>query len=520
MNEGWRERLIIAPHVAFVVVAALAMGGVLYGASGRLIFPIDDAYINVGLGRRFFDGTARGEFPSGTTAFGWSLLFGALASLIGRWVIVVVFVANVVGGLWAISLLARLLPQRGRSLPDMLFLLWAVFFINLPFLAVLGMEHLWDAAFVIAALAAMARLIEGGKDRDGLQLAAFVFLAGLCRQETIALGLAIAVVLAAHRFYRWAALVLVAEALPILAQGALQLLQGKSFTANPVAIKADVGETAYQVAAHIYGRLIYLTVPMDVSLCIGAATIVLFILLILPTSGRVAAARALAVTTLVYTFGHLAFGGTGWLGRYQTPIVASAAAMLAIALPDLGRAWTATTNRLLYIPALLFGVAWTAVDNERFDSLVHLPAISREVADQMCRISDVVGQAPKDEPVILNDVGCTTFFRDNPIVDLFGLTAHDVRALGGMHGLKRGDIEALARRRGAKMAVVYKSWFEERIPDDWVEVGSWTTPTNKYAADRTITIYATRAEWRDEVANRWRAYVRNAGKLNGVQFDG
>jgi hypothetical protein len=299
----------------------------------------------------------------------------------------------------------------------------------------------------------------------------------------------------------------------------MQLLQGKSFTANPVAIKADAGETAYQIAARIYSRLVYLTVPMDVSLCIGAATIVLFILLVLPPSGRVAAARALAATALIYTFGHLAFGGTGWLGRYQTPIVACTVAMLAVALPDLGRAWTASANRLLYIPALLFGVTWTAVDNERFVSLVHLPAISREVADQMCRISDLVGQVPADEPVILNDVGCTTFFRDNAIVDLYGLTSHDVRALGGMHSLKRGDVEALARRRGAKMAVIYKSWFEDRIPDDWVEVGSWTIPTNKYAADRTITIYATRPDWRDEVASRWRAYVR-IGKPNGVQFDG
>src|SRR4029450_5355727 len=89
-----------------------------------------------------------------------------------------------------------------------------------------------------------------------------------------------------------------------------------------------------------------------------------------------------------------------------------------------------------------------------------------------------------------------------------------------MHGPKRGDIETLARRRSAKMVILYKSWFNDRIPDDWVEVGSWTIPMNKYAADRTITIYATRPDWRDEVASRWRAYVRNAGKPNGGQVDG
>ena len=51
-------------HLAFVALTALAVIAVLYGNGGHFVLPSDDAYINMGLGRRFFEGTARGEFPS------------------------------------------------------------------------------------------------------------------------------------------------------------------------------------------------------------------------------------------------------------------------------------------------------------------------------------------------------------------------------------------------------------------------------------------------------------------------
>ena len=81
-----------------------------------------------------------------------------------------------------------------RTFLEVVFLIWATLFIGLPLLAVLGMEHLWHAAFLIAAVAALARLLERDEARDGRQLVVFVLLAALCRQETMLFGIAIALV--------------------------------------------------------------------------------------------------------------------------------------------------------------------------------------------------------------------------------------------------------------------------------------------------------------------------------------
>ena len=517
MHRDRLQRLVTAPHLVFVALVVLGVIDIWHGASGRLVFPSDDAYINAGLGRRWFEGTALGEFPSGTTSFGWSVLFGAVASLVGDGVIAVVLVVNVIGGLWIVSLLTGLLPQRGQSVPEILFLIWSVLFLGLPLLAVLGMEHLWDAAFVIAALMAMAKLIEDGQARHGNRLALFILLAALCRQETMFLGIAIAVVLVVHRFWRHAATALAAAFLPVIVQGAVQLLQGRAFSANPIAIKASVALTPAAIPDLFATKLNYAVIPVDVALSIAATTVVLFLLLLRPATGRLAAARAVAVTSLMYIFAHLLFAQTGWLGRYQTPILACAVTVLALVFPALSLQWKTAADKLLYVPALLFALLWTAWTTQRNVVFSDLEAVSREVASQMCRIRDIASLAPKNEPVILNDVGCTTFYLDNPILDLFGLTTYEARTLGGRLGISKDNIDRLARRHGAKMAMIYKPWFENRVPDDWVEVGSWTTSTTRYAALPTVTIYATAPQWRDEVANRWRTNVRTAGQVPGVQ---
>jgi len=516
VSESVRVRLLV-PRLVFVLAVALAVIAILYGTSGRLVFPIDDAYINIGLGRRFFEGTAGGEFPSGTTAFGWSLLTGALSIVVGGWTVWAVVLINVAGGFWILSQLAGLLPNRGRSIPETTFLLWAMLFAGLPFLAVLGMEHLWHGAFVIAALAAMARLLENGDARDGRRLVAFVLLAALCRQETMFLGIALAVTLAVHGLHRWIAGTLVAAFLPVVAQGALQLVQGKSFIANPAAIKGGKGQIEGAWTSLLASKLI--PTISDVPLAIGLACLVLFVLLLRPPARRIVTMRAIAATTLMYGAAHMFFAQVGWLGRYQTPIIACVVTMLAVCFPSGSVQWRSIAEKLIYGPALVIALVWTATANERGKAMLQLPFISREVADQMCRIGDITKLAPKNEPVVMNDVGCTTFFLDNPIIDLYGLTSYEARALGGREYLTKRAIDGLARGHGAKMAIINKNWFSNRIPDDWVEIGHWTTATKAYAADHTVTVYATNPEWRDEVASRWRTYVRNAGKPPHVRFD-
>jgi hypothetical protein len=165
--------------------------------------------------------------------------------------------------------------------------------------------------------------------------------------------------------------------------------------------------------------------------------------------------------------------------------------LLAISFPNASLRWRSVGERLIVGPALLIGLLWTAIANERGRVLYQLPLIAAEIVDQMCRIRDIAGLAPRTEPVVLIDVGCTTFFLDNRIIDLFGLTTYEVRELGGKDRLTKSAIEGLARRNGAKMAMVYQNWFEGRIPDDWIKIGNWTTPTNKYASHQTVNLFAT-----------------------------
>jgi hypothetical protein len=61
------------------------------------------------------------------------------------------------------------------------------------------------------------------------------------------------------------------------------------------------------------------------------------------------------------------------------------------------------------------------------------------------------------------------------------------------HEYRTRDILRLSQEAGAKVAMVYDTWYADEIgglPHDWVWVGQWTLPDNVVTGGDTVSIYA------------------------------
>jgi hypothetical protein len=92
------------------------------------------------------------------------------------------------------------------------------------------------------------------------------------------------------------------------------------------------------------------------------------------------------------------------------------------------------------------------------------------------------------------------------LVDLFGLATRETAQARREGRVDRALLARLAAADPPAAVVVYRSWFADAIPPDWIEVGTWKVPDKIVVADRTVTFLATRAADAERLAQALRAF--------------
>jgi hypothetical protein len=487
--------------VCVLLVLATSATAVLMAerTDGQFLYACDDFYINLGEARRLVDGTTYDEFPSTSTCAGWVLGMAGLIKLFGTDVtLFLVGAINVGAGLIATWALYRCLrPALPEELTFFMLVLFAWAAGVVP-MALIGMEHLLHICFVVLFATGLYRALDGER---GTLLPIWILAGALCRMETCFVAGSGALVLVVCRRDWLAALVLAAGALPVVAQGLWQLHQGHAFFSNPILIKTALNANGNPLGVP--------GIPRD--------TLTLFVvngLLALVIIGRCFVLREIGARRtplLMIAFfvmcatAHQILGQNHWLGRYQAYVVAlgvvCVGAVLASLSRELPRTWLRSRATLLAGVAGMAVLMWGTA--ERVEVWRELPRVSREVYLQMFQSARLARSAEPGEPVILNDVGCTLFYTDAPVIDLVGLTCWDLAKVRSAWTLSPGQIDDLAKEKGAKMAVIYPAWFGAQIPETWVPVGDWFTPRCYYASAAWIRVYATDRRWKHTVEERW-----------------
>jgi hypothetical protein len=490
--------------VAVLLRASLAHTG------GRLVYALDDAYIHMAVARALalhgVWGVTPYAFTSSTSSLAWPLLL-ALGDLLTGVHDSAPLVLNL--ALAAVAVLAADRRLRGASIRIRAVALVAmVVLAPMPTLVLSGMEHGLHIVAVLWFLGCLRRADEDEAPSVAalVALAASSALATTARYESLFLLAPAVVVLALHRRGRAALVALLAGVLPLAVYAAISIAHGWPPVPNSLLLKratfagAGLSGLANRLGGHALRTLV------------EAPHLLVLVLAVLLLAAFLPASRGLRSWDVVFvaaTFLHAQLAAVGWLFRYEAYLVVIGIVLLAAHLAE----WPAVPpwprSRCVAV-ALATAVAAAPLVVRAMAAFAQTPAAVRNIYEQQYQMGLVLGGLPAGATVMANDIGAVAYLADVRLVDLYGLATLETARARRAGTLDRDLLRRLAEADPPAAVVLYKSWFADAIPPEWIEVGSWRVPEKVVVADRTVSFFATRPQ---EAAALSRALAAFAPRL-------
>lgn len=506
-----RRGPVAAAIVVLVAAVALLLRAAAAHTGGPLVYALDDAYIHMAVARNLAEhgvwGVTPYAFTSATSSLAWPVLLAAADLAVGVRD-ATPLVLNLVFAAAALLLGDRLLggtPSGARAAA----LIALVLLTPLPTLVLGGMEHTLHIAAGFWLLDRL-RAVEDGPPATatGLgSLAAAAALSTAARYESLFLLAPAVVVLALDRRRRAAVVAAVAGLFPLAAYAAFSVARGWPPVPNSLLLKRATFDTAGWPglvdrlgghAARTLGEAPHLLVLLVAVLAFSV---------LLPAPPILRRWDAIFATAALL---HCQLAAVGWLFRYEAYLVAIGIVLAVRHLHEAGAALLTARGRgpraMPVVLALAAVVATSPLLTRATAALGQTPGAVKNIYEQQYQMGLFARGLPAGSTVMANDIGALTYLADVRLVDLFGLAT---RETARARRAGRVDRELLARLAAADppaAVVVYRSWFADAIPPDWVEVGTWKVPDKIVVADRTVTFFATRAADAVTLARALRAF--------------
>lgn len=455
--------MAIAPVSVALAITTASVFGLIFAittVTGELVYPLDDAYIHLGVARNLAEhgawGVNPGEFASASSSPLWTALLAAVFLLTGpsAWV---ALVANLLAAALLLGVAARWLRDEGvgdHSVRAGLVAL--VLAVPLPFLAALGMEHVLQVATVLLLVRAGERA-RGARNLALLALSAAV--AALVRFEGAFVAGWLGLALLAERRVAAAVASAGGAALAIGGFGALSLWLGGLFLPNSVVMKAVADRDWWSglvSALDASGAVLALAAAAS----LGAAAL---------DTGALHRRRVTLFVLVAAT--HLALARVGWLFRYEAYLVAwgtlllVSPARLLLARPD---------RRGLLLPAALALAVPLAVRST--EACYRYVVGARFHFDVDVSIARWVAIAWPDATIAAHNLGALSFFTDATLVDVAGIGTNEITTLHLKGGLNPDSASEVLSRRGVHFAVTGRTWMEGSPPTVFEEAASLVAP--------------------------------------------
>jgi len=212
---------------------------------------------------------------------------------------------------------------------------------------------------------------------------------------------------------------------------------------------------------------------------------------------------------------HLTFAAVGAFFRYEAYLVALGLVIVAAQLSE----WAPTERpfvsfdraRLVkyFSAAILAFVLFIPLAFRGGLALLLTPQATTNIYQQQYQMALFVGQFYQGSTVALNDIGAVNYFNDIHCLDLVGLADLEVAHRKLQRSYHTADISELASGEGARIALVYDSWFggdTGGLPPTWVRAGNWTIRNDVVLGDSTVSIYAVNASESSELVKHLRDF--------------
>lgn len=492
------------PVALCAAVFALVLAQILAFNDGHLVYALDDSYIGYALAEEIARGNYGinpGEPSSPASTLLWPFLLAPLLGLPGGiWLPLALNVACVLIAVYTIYVVtARTLRDAGlvewRALATFAAVA-SMALLNLTLITFSGMEHgaqILLAVLVAAGMIAHVRAPE--RAPPGLLVAALV-LGPLIRFEAMALTAPALLVLWGLGHRRLAVGTGLAVATPI----ALFVAFLTSLGVGPVPSSLMV-RSEHMFHAEASGAL-----AANLALNLTNREGMLMALLVIPVlgvpldRGRSITERLLGAWLLAVLVLHYCFGQFGYWGRYEPYLWAT----VLVVMPYLMRSGLVRwVDRVGTAPSLAVTGALVALLSWRYlDYTQRTPLASNDIYIEHYQMNRLATDFVEG-PVAVNDVGYVSFGNDGYVLDLWGLTSHDIRLRRVTAGPDPSWMDEEVRKHGIDLAMLYPQWFPS-LPKGWTLIGRIRIERFKSLLPefRTVMLVATRPEAIPELRSR------------------
>ncbi|MBM2817271.1 MAG: hypothetical protein HW421_4033 [Ignavibacteria bacterium] len=145
-------------------------------------------------------------------------------------------------------------------------------------------------------------------------------------------------------------------------------------------------------------------------------------------------------------------------------------------------------NRIVIIALLIIMIA--PIFSSVLKLYIKIPRISNNIYCQQYQMGKFIEKHYQYKNTIANDIGAVDYFGNSKNIDLEGLGSVEIVKAKRAGKFDSGFIDEISRKNNTEMIVIFKCWYENKIPKNWLEVASWRIPDNYICIDEIVHFFA------------------------------
>ena len=478
---------------------------VLQHTLGQFIYPVDDTFIHMEVATNLAGhgtwGINTQEFGSASSSLLYTLILAGCFKIFGT-SILIPFIVNCIAAILLVILAANwLTSQLIKTRAAILILLLGIFLMPLPVMIISGMEHTLQTFFSFLFLFGLLRWEQEWVNSKDVK---FPYLLGLwavllvaTRYEGLFLVGTGCLYLLIKKHYRTGFIIGLLSLLPVVIFGLISVSKGSYFLPNSVLIKADEVPLFGGGIANFVQTLFVEKLTLDKPGITAQATQRLLIILPLcyfflqrRLKTRAAIHPAFAILSLTVLL-HLCFASTGKFYRYESYLMFCSGIAIGQAICE-KLSFPALKKNLLSVAMIsLLGFALC------FPLLLRSSAALSKtrqacfnIYEQQFQMAQFLSEHYPNTSFAANDIGAVSFYTKGTVVDLWGLGSNAI-ARSRKNGYWNDDfLDSTTRHAGARLAIIYDSWFKNTLGNKWTKLASWQIQNNVVCGDDIVSFYA------------------------------
>ncbi|MEP6747133.1 MAG: hypothetical protein ABJB86_05390 [Bacteroidota bacterium] len=453
---------------------------------GHFCYPLDDTFIHMAVAKNLVLHGNWGITPSGFVSTSSSPLFTIVLSIFFKLFSINIIMPFIISCAGTILMLIAMQQELNRyssltSFNKVVCVVITMLTGAIPALTLLGMEHTLQIAFTLFFVHSIAGVLTADTKNAIWQAALWAALMTATRYENASFIIAAFALLAWQKSLKYAIIISFAGMLPLLLFGIYSKLHGGYFIPNSILIKGNQNFKYF-----LNGGTTILQATGSIS---GIVVVAMIIALIKLQSNKLDRDFWILSMLIIAGLMHAVFASFGWFYRYEAYLIVLGSLHLA----KIGLQWL-QENKLAgvkkqIIPVGMLLIIFYSLPVRGLNSFRNSIRAIYNIYEQQYQMGLFLKQYYKEQTVAANDVGAISYFADLNTIDMWGLGNNEV-AQARKQGYWTNDfLRKLVAGKHTRVAVMYDSWFDKDLTNQWIKVATWQMPYNYICGDIYVTFY-------------------------------